>query len=429
MAACRNCSSAMFILRSYPTRRLETRDVRRCVASRPTKDGESFARQDRSASVWGMTLPRPDIDPDGLLEYSVVFTDLSLNHMSKRFVGVMQGLNEVLTSTYRADAIAVVPGGGSYGMEAVARQLGTGRRALVIRNGFFSYRWSQILEMGSITDDITVLTARPTGPDHPTWAPPPVEEVVAAITEQRPEVVFAPHVETSAGIVLTNDYLRAVAQATHDVGGLFVLDCIASGALWVDMADLGIDVLITAPQKGWSGSPCAAYVLVNDRARTAIHESTSTSFSADLKRWLTIAEGYVEGKHAYHATMPTDTLAHNLEVMLKATERGLPQLREAQIQLGTAVRALLADRNFGSVAAPEYAASSVVVVHTDDPGMKSGAKFAAAGLQIAGGVPLMCGEPDDWSTFRLGLFGLDKLSDVDGTVARLANGLDRALSR
>ncbi len=376
-----------------------------------------------------MTLPRPEIDPDGLLEYSVVFTDLSLNHMSKRFVGVMQGLNEVLTDAYRADALAVVPGGGTYGMEAVARQLATGRSALVIRNGFFSYRWSQILEMGAITDDITVMTARPTPHDHPTsWTPPPVEEVVAAISEQRPAVVFAPHVETSAGIVLTDDYLRAVAQATHQAGGLFVLDCIASGALWVDMADLGIDVLITAPQKGWSGSPCAAYVLVNERARTAIHESTSTSFSADLKRWLTIAEGYVDGKHAYHATMPTDTLAHNLEIMLEATKRGLPQLREAQIELGTAVRQLLAERGFTSVAAAEYAASSVVVVHTADPGLKSGAKFVEAGLQIAGGVPLMCGEPDDWSTFRLGLFGLDKLSDVKGTVTRLAEGLDRALT-
>lgn len=376
-----------------------------------------------------MTIPRPDIDPDGLLEYSVVFTDLSLNHMSKRFVGVMQGLNDVLTTAYKADGLAVVPGGGTYGMEAVARQLATGRRAFIIRNGFFSYRWSQILEMGAITDDITVMTARPTSESHPTtWEPAPIDEVVAAIAKQKPEVVFAPHVETSAGIVLPDDYLRQVAAATHQAGGLFVLDCIASGALWVDMADLGIDVLITAPQKGWSGSSCAAYVLVNECARTAIYESTSTSFSADLKRWLSIAEGYVEGKHAYHATMPTDTLAHNLEMMLKATERGLPQLREAQIELGTAVRALLAERGFTSVAAPEYAASSVVVVHTNDPGLKSGAKFVGAGLQIAGGVPLMCGEPDDWSTFRLGLFGLDKLSDVDGTVTRLADGLDRALA-
>ncbi len=349
--------------------------------------------------------------------------------MSKRFVGVMQQLNEVLTAAYSADRLAVVPGGGTYGMEAVARQLATGRRALIVRNGFFSYRWSQILEMGAITDDVTVLTARPTGQSHPTsWTPPPVDEVVATIGEQRPALVFAAHVETSAGIVLPDDYLRAVARATHEAGGLLVLDCVASGALWVDMADLGVDVLITAPQKGWSGSPGAAYVLVNESARKAIHETTSTSFSADLKRWLTIAEGYVEGRHAYHATMPTDTLAHNLEVMLEATERGLPGLRDAQVELGTKVRAMLDERGFVSVAAPEYAASSVVVVHTDDPGLKSGAKFAEAGVQVAGGVPLMCGEPDDWSTFRLGLFGLDKLADVNGTVARLADGLDRALA-
>lgn len=376
-----------------------------------------------------MELPRPDIDPDGLLEYSVVFTDLSLNHMSQRFVGVMQQLSEVLTATYRADALAVVPGGGTYGMEAIARQLATGRRALVVRNGFFSYRWSQILQMGAITDDVTVLTARPTAQTQPSsWTPPPVQEVVAAITDQRPAVMFAAHVETSAGIVLPDDYLRAVARATHEAGGLLVLDCIASGALWVDMTDLGVDVLLTAPQKGWSGSPGAAYVLVNGTARAAIQETTSTSFAADLKRWLGISEGYVEGRHAYHATMPTDTLAHNLEVMLEATGRGLPTLRDAQVELGGAVRTLLTERGFASVAAPEYAASSVVVVHTDDPDLKSGEKLARAGLQVAGGVPLMCGEPDDWSTFRLGLFGLDKLADVDGTVARLADGLDRALA-
>jgi aspartate aminotransferase-like enzyme len=376
-----------------------------------------------------MTLPRPEIDPDGLLEYSVVFTDLSLNHMSKRFVGVMQGLAEVLTTTYGADSMAVVPGGGTYGMEAVARQLATGRRCLVVRNGFFSYRWSQILEMGGITDDVTVLTARPTSDSIPSpWAPPPVEEVVAAIRDQRPAVVLAAHVETAAGIVLPDDYLREVARATREVDGLFVLDCIASGALWLDMRDLGVDVLITAPQKGWSGSPGAAYVMVDERARSAILASTSTSFAADLRKWLSIAEGYVAGRHAYHATMPTDTLARNLEVMLQARRRGLPALRDAQVELGSRVRALLAERGFVSVAAEGYAAPTVVVVHSDDPGLATGSRFAQAGLQVAGGVPLMCGEPQSWSTFRIGLFGLDKLGDVDGTVARLADGLDRALA-
>lgn len=376
-----------------------------------------------------MTLPRPDIDPDGLLEYSVVFTDLSLNHMSKRFVGVMQQLHELLATTYGADAVAVVPGGGTFGMEAVARQLATGRRCLVIRNGFFSYRWSQIFDAGAITDDVTVLTARPTEDTHPSpWAPAPVEEVVAAIREQRPEMVFAAHVETAAGIVLPDDYVRAVAEATHEVGGLFVLDCIASGALWVDMRATGVDVLITAPQKGWSGSPGTAYVMLDDAARAAVEASTSTSFAADLKKWLSITEGYAEGRHAYHTTMPTDTIAHNLEVMQEAQSRGLDQLRTAQEELGGKVRALLAERGFVSVAAEEYAAPTVVVVHTDDPGLRSGAKFLEAGLQVAGGVPLMCGEPDDWSTFRLGLFGLDKLGDVDGTVERLSAALDRVLA-
>ena len=370
-----------------------------------------------------------EIDPDGLLEYSVVFTDRALNHMSKRFVGVMQRLVDVLATTYRAESVAVLPGGGTFGMESVVRQLATGRRCLIVRNGYFSYRWSQILTTGGITDDVTVLTARPTAQAHPApWAPPPIEEVVGTIAEQKPRLVLAAHVETAAGIVLPDDYLRAVARATYEAGGLFVLDCIASGALWVDMADLGVDVLISAPQKGWSGSPGAAYVMVNGRARAAINETTSTSFAADLRRWLAISEGYVEGRHDYHATMPTDTLAHNAELMIEATRRGLPALREAQLELGGKVRALLAERGFVSVAAPEYAAASVVVVHTDDPGLRSGEKFVSAGLQAAAGVPLMCGEPEGFSTFRLGLFGLDKWADVDGTVARLAERLDRAVA-
>lgn len=376
-----------------------------------------------------MDLPRADIDPDGLLEYSVVFTDLALNHMSKRFVGVMQQLHGILTETYGADAVAVVPGGGTYGMEAVARQLATGQRCLIVRNGFFSYRWTQILEAGGITDAATVLTARPTTHEHPApWAPPPVEEVVAAIAEQRPAVVFAAHVETASGILLPDDYVRAIAAATREVGGLFVLDGIASGALWVDMRDLGVNVLITAPQKGWSGVPCAAYVMLDQRGVDAVNATTSTSFAADLQKWLSITQGYAEGRHAYHATMPTDTLAHNVELMAEATRRGLPELRAAQVELGGRVRALLAERGLASVAAPGFEASSVVVVHTDDPGLKSGAKLVAAGLQPAGGVPLMCGEPEDFSTFRLGLFGLDKWADVDGTVTRLAQGLDRALA-
>jgi aspartate aminotransferase-like enzyme len=368
-----------------------------------------------------VSLPRPDVDPDGLLEYSVVFTDRSLNHMSKRFVGVMQDIIDVLRTTFGAQTVAVVPGGGTYAMEAVARQLATGRRCLVVRNGLFSYRWSQIFEAGSISSQTTVCTARPVSVDRQApWIPPPLQEVVQTIERTRPEVVLAAHVETAAGLLLPDDYVRAVAAATHEAGGLFVLDCIASGALWVDMDDLGVDVLLSAPQKGWSGSPCAGYVMLGEAGRARVMSTTSTSFAVDLQKWLTIAEAYTQGQTPYHATMPTDTLARDAELMLETRAAGLTELREAQISLGTRVRALLAERGFPSVAADGFAAPSVVVAYTDDPEIRSGAKFRQRGMQVAAGVPLMCGEPDDFSTFRVGLFGLDKLTDVDGTVERLA---------
>ncbi len=367
-----------------------------------------------------VNLPHDDVDPDGLLEYSVVFTDRSLNHMSKRFVGVMQDIIDVLRTTYAAETVAVVPGGGSYGMEAVARQLATGRRCLVVRNGLFSYRWSQIFDAGSVASKTTVCTARPASDElHAPWTPAPVDEVVEAIERDRPEVVFAPHVETASGMLLHDDYVRAVSAATHAVGGLFVLDCIASGALWVDMTDLGVDVLLSAPQKGWSGSPCAGYVMLGEEGRARVMSTTSTSFAVDLQKWLTISEAYVQGLTPYHATMPTDTLAHNAALMLETRAAGLEHLREAQTTLGSRVRATLAEHGFPSVAGERFAAPSVVVSFTDDPEIRSGAKFKQAGIQVAAGVPLMCGEGDDFSTFRLGLFGLDKLGDIDGTVARL----------
>lgn len=373
-----------------------------------------------------VNLPHDDIDPDGLLEYSVVFTDRSLNHMSQRFVGVMQDIIDVLRTTYSAHTVAIVPGGGSYGMEAIARQLATGKHALVIRNGAFSYRWSQIFDAGHITDDVTVCPARPVSDAHQApWQPAPIDEVVAEIEDKRPELVFAPHVETASGIVLPDDYLRAVSAAVHEVGGLFVLDCVASGALWADMGDLGVDVLVTAPQKGWSGTPCAGYVMLSEAGRAAVEASTSTSFAMDLKKWLFITESYVGGQTPYHATMPTDGLAHNAALMLEAREIGLDKLRTAQVDLGAKVRAVLSEAGLKSVAADEFASPSVVVVHTDDPDLKSGAKFKPVGLQVAAGVPLQCGEPDDFSTFRIGLFGLDKLTDVDGTVERFKAALDR----
>jgi aspartate aminotransferase-like enzyme len=367
-----------------------------------------------------VTVPRRDVDPDGLLEYSVVFTDRSLNHMSRRFVGVMQDIIDVLCTTYGAETVAVVPGGGTYAMEAVARQLATGRRCLVVRNGLFSYRWSQIFDAGSVAGETTVCSARPVSDErHAPWIPAPVAEVVEAIERVRPEVVFAAHVETAAGMVLPDEYIRAVAAATHEVGGLFVLDCIASGALWVDMTELGVDVLLSAPQKGWSGSPCAGYVMLGEAGRAQVVSTTSTSFAVDLRKWLTITEAYIQGQTPYHATMPTDTLARDAAVMLETRDAGLSELRLAQISLGTRVRALLADVGFASVAVDEFAAPSVVVSFTDDPDIRSGAMFKQRGVQVAAGVPLMCGEGDDFSTFRLGLFGLDKLTDVDGTVERL----------
>jgi len=377
----------------------------------------------RCADLWqsaDVSLPRRDVDPDGLLEYSVVFTDRSLNHMSRRFVGVMQDIIDVLCTTYGASTVAVVPGGGTYAMEAVARQLATGRRCLVVRNGLFSYRWSQIFDAGAVAAETTVCSARPVSDErHAPWIPAPVAEVVEAIERTRPEVVFAAHVETAAGMVLPDDYIRTVAAATHGVGGLFVLDCIASGALWVDMTELGVDALLSAPQKGWSGSPCAGYVMLGEAGRAQVMSTTSTSFAVDLQKWLTITEAYAHGQTPYHATMPTDTLAHDAALMLETRAAGLSELRRAQISLGTRVRAMLAELGFASVASEGFAAPSVVVAFADDPEIRSGAKFKQRGIQVAAGVPLMCGEGDDFSTFRVGLFGLDKLTDVDGTLGRL----------
>lgn len=373
-----------------------------------------------------MTLPHDDVDPDGLLEYSVVFTDRSLNHMSARFVGVMQQTLGILDEAYNAHTSAIVPGGGTYAMEAVARQLVTGRRALVVRNGLFSFRWSQILEVGGISDDVTVLAARSESDDlQAAWAPAPIEDVTAVIRARRPEVVFAPHVETAAGMILPDDYVRALADAAHEVDALLVLDCIASGAMWVDMKELGVDVLLSAPQKGWSGSPCAGFVMLSEAGADAVRSSESTSFAIDLAKWLSISDEYRAGRAAYHATMPTDSLTHNLAAMVETRERGFETLRAAQIELGDKVRAVLAERGLPSVAASEFAAPGVVVVHTDDPARKSGAAFKEQGLQIAAGVPLHCEEPEGFSTFRIGLFGLDKLGDVDGTVSRLEAALDR----
>ncbi|HET6598589.1 MAG TPA: aminotransferase class V-fold PLP-dependent enzyme [Burkholderiaceae bacterium] len=370
----------------------------------------------------------PHVDPDGLLEYSVVYTDRALNHMSKRFQGVMQDISRILKNVYHARSAIVVPGSGTFGMEAVARQFATGRKVLVVRNGWFSYRWSQIFDMGAITAETTVLKARQLekGKQMP-FAPAPIEEAVAAIRKHKPELVFAPHVETASGIVLPDDYLRQLAQAVHAEGGLFVLDCVASGTIWVDMAAIGVDVLVTAPQKGWSGSPCCALIMLGDEARKRIDTTTSTSYSSDLRKWLQIMEAYDTGGHLYHATLPTDSLASLRDVMKEAEGIGFEKLRNAQQELGDKVRALLASKGIRSVAAKGFEAPGVVVSYTTDPGIQSGKKFLELGLQTAAGVPLQCDEPADFHTFRIGLFGLDKLCNVERTVSRLDDALARIL--
>jgi len=368
----------------------------------------------------------PDVDPNGLLEFSVVYTDRALNHMSKRFQGVMKDISRILKTVYHAKSSVLVPGSGTFGMEAVARQFATGKKAMVIRNGWFSYRWTQIFDQGHIPSSSTVLKARRTGTGkQATWIPAPIAEVVAAIAAERPDVVFAPHVETAAGMILPDDYLRAVSDAVHAVGGLFVLDCIASGAMWVDMDATGVDVLVSAPQKGWSSSPCCAMVMLSERARIAIDGTTSTSFACDLKKWLQIMETYENGGHAYHATMPTDALTRLCEVMKETEAYGFERVRSEQMLLGAKVRALFESRGIPSVAAEGFKAPGVVVSYTEDAELQSSRKFLAEGLQTAAGVPLQCDEPADFATFRIGLFGLEKWHNVDRTVGQLATALDR----
>ena len=370
----------------------------------------------------------PHVDPEGLLEYSVVYTDRSINHMSQLFQGVMRDISSTLKKVYNAKSAVVVPGSGTFGMEAVARQFATNKKCLVIRNGWFSFRWSQIFDMGGIPSEATVLKARPVEQGRQAaYAPAPIEEVVAAIKAHKPDLVFAPHVETASGMMLPDAYLRAVSDAVHAIGGMFVLDCIASGTIWVDMQASVVDVLISAPQKGWSASPCCALVMLSPLARERIDTTTSTSFACDLRKWLQIMEAYENGGFAYHATMPTDGLAILRNVMKETEAYGFDKVRAEQLELGKRIRSLLVEKGFRSVAAEGFQAPGVVVSYTDDDGIRSGKKFVDAGVQIAAGVPLQCDEPEDFKTFRVGLFGLDKLHDIEGAVARFAKALDNVL--
>ncbi len=370
----------------------------------------------------------PHIDPDGLLEFSVVYTDRALNHMSKRFQGVMTDISAMLKTVYAAHSVALIPGSGTFGMESVARQFAGGKHVLVIRNGWFSYRWTQIFELGKIPSSHTVLKARRTDASTTSnatapWTPVPIEEAVATIARERPAAVFAPHVETAAGMILPDGYLLALADAVHAVGGLLVLDCIASGAVWVDMRATGVDILISAPQKGWSSSPCCAMVMLSERARKAIDSTQSSTFAMDLRKWLQIMETYEQGGHAYHTTLPTDALLRLRDTMKETQAYGFAKVRDEQIELGRQVRALLESHGFASVAAPGFQAPGVVVSYTDDADIQSSKKFLAAGLQTAAGVPLQCDEPADFRTFRLGLFGLEKWHNVGRTIEQLERAL------
>ena len=368
------------------------------------------------------------VDPQGLEEFSVVFTDRSLNSMSGAFQGVMRDIHAMLCEVYGAASAVVIPGGGSFAMEAVARQFAGERDVLVVRNGWFSYRWSQIIETGGLTANTTVMKARPQGNAAPApYAPAPIEDVIEAIRAQKPQVVFAPHVETSAGVILPDDYIAALAAAAHEVGALMVLDCIASGCAWVDMEALGVDVLISAPQKGWSAQPCAGLVMLSPRGVERLAETKSDSFAIDLGKWHAIMQAYLDGGHAYHATMPTDALRVFRDTMIETKDYGFDRLKEAQWRLGDGVRAMMAAKGITSVAADGFGAPGVFVGYTDDPDVKTGKAFAAQGMQIAAGVPLQVGEPEGFSTFRLGLFGLDKLYDVDGTLGRLKSVVDKVL--
>ena len=367
------------------------------------------------------------VDPTGLEEFSVVFTDRSLNHMSSTFQGVMNDISSMLKEVYCADAVVLIPGGGTFGMEAVARQFARNSKALVVRNGWFSYRWSQIIENGNLTSETTVLKAHRKGNESQSaFAPAPIEQVVETIRTEAPDVVFAPHVETSAGIILPDSYIKKMAQAAHEVGALMVLDCIASGCVWVDMRELGVDVLISAPQKGWSASPAAGLVMLSDRAVQRLENTQSDSFAIDLNKWHQVMKSYENGGHSYHATMPTDALKLFRDTMLETRQYGFQKLKEAQWELGGEVRKILASRGITSVAADGFGAPGVVVSYTNDPDVQNGKKFAENGVQIAAGVPLQCDEPADFKTFRLGLFGLDKLYDVAATTHRVRRALDAA---
>jgi len=368
--------------------------------------------------------------PSPLQEFSVVYTDRALNHMSKPFCDAMNDISDTLKLAYNAKHVVVIPGSGSFGMEACARQFATGKKTIVLRNGYFSYRWTQIFEACGIPTDHIVLKAEPINPEAPTnemqFAPHAIEKVVDVILKEKPGVVFAPHVETSTGMILPDDYIKQVSDAVHSVGGVMVLDCIASGTVWVDMQKTGVDALISAPQKGWTGPACAGLVMLSDLGADVTRSSRGSSFVCDLRKWLELMDTYEQGGFMYHATMPTDALVTFRDVMLETRDFGFEKARDNAWRLSDLVRNMMCEeKGLVSVAAPGFQAPGVVVVHTADATVAG--KFVKAGTQIAAGVPFMIGENSDTKTFRIGLFGLDKLKCPDKTAGFLKNALDQAV--
>merc|ERR1719271_343837 len=227
-------------------------------------------------------------------------------------------------------------------------------------------------------------------------------------------------------MILPDDYLKAVSDAVHSVGGLFVLDCIASGTVWIDMQKTGVDALISAPQKGWTGPSCAGLVMLSERGADVARASRGSSFVCDLRKWLELMDSYEAGGFIYHATMPTDALVTFRDVMLETQSFGFAKASERAWELGKRVRHMMCEeKGLVSVAAPGFEAPGVVVVHTSDAAVPG--KFIKAGTQIAAGVPFMIGEPSDTKTFRIGLFGLDKLKDPAKTAHLLRGSLDQAV--
>jgi aspartate aminotransferase-like enzyme len=369
-------------------------------------------------------------------EYSVVYTDRVFNLMSPVFQEAMVTVSTELKACYKAAACVLIPGSGTYAMEAVARQFAWKKSVVIVRNGYFSYRWSDIMHVCELPAHETVIQAKPVDATEarPQLAPPSIESVVAAIREHKPALVCAPHVETSTGILLSKDYIRALSAATHEVGGLLCIDGIAAGMVWLDMVELGVDVYVTAPQKGWTGPACVGIAMLSEAGVKAAKHSQSNSFCCNLAQWLVVMDEY-ENKEKkgpgfkYYTTLPTDAIMQFRDRILETKKIGYETTQKNMEELGRRVRAELAQRGFKSVAADGWGAPGVVVVYSHIDGAV--AKFKGAGLQIAGGVNWMLGQ-DKWAhpidpttaTFRLGLFGIDKVQNVTECVTRLTKAVD-----